>query len=66
MSTPTREQTIAEAKADGLMEVDGEWVKITGHCDYCQDPVSGGDEHDIHAGDESLTLCDACYDHATT
>ena len=41
--------------------------KVLGICDYCSEEIYEGEEEDegqeLSAGDESLTLCDACYEH---
>ena len=32
-------------------------------CEYCQEPIEYEDEHKIGPVDDSLTICDACYEH---
>jgi hypothetical protein len=61
MSQTSREDEIATAKANGLVQnEDGKWVKGR-ECEYCHELTS--DAHDCIAGDECITICDACYEH---
>lgn len=32
-------------------------------CDYCREIIEEEEAHEIHAGDESVTMCETCYDH---
>jgi cytochrome c5 len=63
MSQTSKEHEIAVAKANGLVEnEDGEWVKGQ-ECEYCHEKFAPEGGRDVLAGDECISICDACYDH---
>jgi len=64
MSQPNPIAEIKEAEANGMVydEETEKWVKGV-PCDYCDELSVPGDEHTETGGDESMTMCESCYQH---
>jgi len=49
------------------MQIENVKKEPIGICQYCKEEIFDDEEsdegHTISAGDESITICDACYDH---
>ena len=52
------DKLLEEPQDEGIYKSMGE-EEVKGKCDYCEEPA----ETFVHAGDESVNMCESCADH---
>ena len=67
MTQNQKEQLIPEQYNDvGITMGEEKHNKILSEtivCEFCKEPIEDEDEHNVGPVDDSLTICDACYEH---